>query len=177
MDFIFALVVKLLLAELFPLIISYDTACQWFIKLFQQMGAWPECLQIPGHVHVHAIILKLQFQSHHDKNHAQHCLHWMLGVGQCDCKGLEKTLGSTLKRKYLTAIVERNLHIEAHYGFMVTVPPLLVGDWEQIAVKWEEDFSFPKMALNPFEVVGEGKSSVNTYVHFFCFTNFHLFRN
>lgn len=90
MDFIFALVVKLLLAELFPLIISYDTACQWFIKLFQQMGAWPECLQIPKHVHVHAIILKLQFQSHHDKNHAQHCLHWMLGVGQCDCKGLEK---------------------------------------------------------------------------------------
>lgn len=53
-------------------------------------------------------------------------------------------------------MVERNKHIEAHRGFTATLNQAQVDEWEVVANEWERDFAFPKEALNPFEVVGEG---------------------
>lgn len=64
--------------------------------------------------------------------------------------------GPTLRKKHLNAIVERNKHIEAHRVFTATLDPALVSEWEKIADDWDRDFQYPKRALNPFEVVGDG---------------------
>ena len=66
-------------------------------------------------------------------------------------------LGITLKNRYFTAVVERNKHIEAHRGFSATLGQNDIDKWEQIAIDWDRDFSFPKQAFNPFELVGDGE--------------------
>ena len=85
MDMILAYAI-VIFSNLLFLVISYDIACQWYVKLYQRMVHWPCRLRIPDTVQTRAVISKLHFHSHQDKNHAQHCLHWMLGVGQCDCE-------------------------------------------------------------------------------------------
>jgi hypothetical protein len=71
------------------------------------------------------------------------------------------TKGSALKRKYNLAIPERNRHTEAHRGFTATLPPEDVAEWTKVAELWDEDRGYPKMAENPFEVVGIGAFQTN----------------
>lgn len=196
-------------AALLLLIISYDIACQWFVNLYKRMKSWPEEIRINPKITTRAVIPKLHIRSHQEQGHAQHCLHWTMGGGQCDCEGPERIWmphnalgnatktqgpgtrhtnldvhfgfwnwlkyiglgtffpppvlriahlysGKTLRNKYNEAVPERNRHVEAHRGFTDTMAPEQVAEWEKIAVAWDDDFSFPKNAFNPYEVIGEG---------------------
>ena len=87
MDFIFASAIAGI--KVLWLIISYNIACQWFVNLFARMENWPKRLRFPSDTRIRAVIPKLHFRSHEDKGHAQHCLHWTLGAGLCDCEGPE----------------------------------------------------------------------------------------
>lgn len=120
MDMIFISAIINFLRQLLLLIVSYDIACQWFVKLFKRMEDWPERLQIPKNVQVRAAIPKLHFRSHEVRNHAQHCLHWMLGAGQCDCEGPERiwaghnALGNSTKSQ---GPGTRHDNLDFHFSF------------------------------------------------------------
>lgn len=120
MDFIFLCAVIPLIFQLLFLIVSYDIACQWFVKLFLRMPHLPERLRLPEHIQVRAAIPKLHFRSHEDRNHAQHCLHWMHGAGQCDCEGPERiwaghnALGNSTKSQ---GPGTRHDNLDFHFAF------------------------------------------------------------
>ncbi|KAK0459382.1 uncharacterized protein EV420DRAFT_1642357 [Desarmillaria tabescens] len=58
-------------------------------------------------------------------------------------------MGLTLWKRYRDAVSERNRQEEAHRGFMQSLPPNMVAEWEDICAAWEAD-EVPKMVLNPF---------------------------
>ena len=119
MDMILAYAI-VIFSNLLFLVISYDIACQWYVKLYQRMVHWPRRLRIPDTVQTRVVIPKLHFRSHQDKNHAQHCLHWMLGVGQCDCECPERiwaahnSLGNSTKSQ---GPGTRHDNLDFHFSF------------------------------------------------------------
>lgn len=68
-------------------------------------------------------------------------------------------VGKTLRAKYDNAVYERNCHVEAHCGFTDSIAPAWDA-WEKVAKDWNADFSFPKKAVNSFEVAMENATEV-----------------
>lgn len=60
-------------------------------------------------------------------------------------------LGTTLLRKYVAAVKERNIQVEGHRRFSAGLPESLVDKWEKVCVLWEND-GFLKKAENPFAI-------------------------
>ncbi|KAK7024168.1 hypothetical protein VNI00_016546 [Paramarasmius palmivorus] len=62
----------------------------------------------------------------------------------------EKYIGMALRTKYLDAIRDRNLQREAHQGLTDNLPEDLIGEWEEMCVKWENQ-PYPKRGTqNPY---------------------------
>jgi hypothetical protein len=83
MDYIFASAIQKM-ALLFVLV-SYDIACQWFVKLFQRMAEhWPPELHLPASTTFIPAIPKLHEPMHTSANHQVYSLHYIHGVGLSD---------------------------------------------------------------------------------------------
>src|SRR5258708_39556723 len=89
MDYVFACVVRQFLLPL--VLISYDIACQWFIRLFQRMRElWPSELCIPPLTKLIPAIPKLHEPMHEAANHQVYSLNFIPGVGQSDLECPER---------------------------------------------------------------------------------------
>lgn len=74
------------------LLISYDIACQWFVNFFKRMTQqWPPELRLhPQIQQIRPAIPAFHLRAHGQKDHAQYCLHWLRGIGNCNCEGPER---------------------------------------------------------------------------------------
>jgi hypothetical protein len=90
MDYVFASALGFCIA-LRLILISYDIACQWFIKLNQCMEEhWPSDLRIPMAVKLIPAIPKLYEPMHMATNHQVYSLNFIPGVGQSDLECPER---------------------------------------------------------------------------------------
>ena len=88
MDYIFANVMQFWIGV--SLFISYDIACQWFKHLRERLSKFPPALQIKLPDDTRAVVPKLHFSAHEQKNHSQYSANLIPGMGRTDGEGIER---------------------------------------------------------------------------------------
>ena len=89
MDYIFASAVQQM-ALLF-ILVSYDIACQWFVRLFKRMtDHWPQELRLPESTTFIPAIPKLHEPMHVAAGHQVYSLNYIHGVGLSDLECPER---------------------------------------------------------------------------------------
>jgi len=124
MDYVFALVIYTLIlyfGTIARILISYDIACQWFVRLFRRMDEhWPTNLKIPPSTKLIPAIPKLHEPMHGGKNHQQYSLNFIPGVGKSDMETPERVwaghngLGNSTKTQGPGG---RHDVLDDHFGF------------------------------------------------------------
>jgi len=124
MNYIFALVIYTLIlyfGAIARILISYDIACQWFVRLFRRMeDHWPADLKIPASTKLIPAIPKLHEPMHGGKNHHQYSLNFIPGVGKSDMETPERVwaghngLGNSTKTQGPGG---RHDVLDDHFGF------------------------------------------------------------
>ncbi|KAI5999770.1 hypothetical protein F5J12DRAFT_906675 [Pisolithus orientalis] len=153
--------------------VSYNIACQWHKKLYQQMDQMPPSLQ--SNLHDWAVMFlipKFHLPAHIASCQWSFSFNWTKGVGQTDGKEPEhgwanlnpaassmKTMGpghcTSLLRKVKEAIPEHNDHqcdFEELTWLLKLKFPEQLALWKQQVEDWEADLTKP----NPFEVKNDG---------------------
>lgn len=75
--------------NLLMLMISYDVACQWFLRFFQRLRFLPVTLQIIPPM-VIPVVPKFHLQSHEEKCHSEFSFNFAPGTGRTDGEGCER---------------------------------------------------------------------------------------
>ena len=88
MDYVFACVMLFWIG--ISLFISYDIACQWFKYLPERLRKFPPPLRIALPSDTRAVIPKLHFNAHEQKNHSQFSANYIPGLGRTDGEGIER---------------------------------------------------------------------------------------
>ncbi|KAH7917632.1 hypothetical protein BV22DRAFT_1108535 [Leucogyrophana mollusca] len=91
MDYIFFSALAPLL--LLSMVVSYDIACQWKVKLWEWMNELPDELQVPLWLAASVFMFgipKFHCLAHQSRCAIPHSLNLMPGVGRTDSKGIER---------------------------------------------------------------------------------------